>query len=236
MVKSKGEKNINDPAILLEMYEMYKSNNTNKEISLTSFKNFAIKSFGIYISPYFENRHNSYTVYKDAVEKVKSDIFHYKINLYKSGKLHPQKICKELHDKGLTFDDINNEKFILKTIHKEYPFEKCKEGITIKDSYLKLMPVQGRTMVYKKPPNEIYVINIKGTNIYKIGVSCNTKRRIFDLRAANPFPIDVIHIQKSLFPSELERKIHNHLSDKHIKNEWFKVDDINSVLDIIKKG
>jgi hypothetical protein len=189
---------------------------------------------------YVVNYHNGIKTHIDVSEFFDIAIFNNKISLYKSGVLHYSKICKELHDRGITFDDIgihNLKKTILKkTIPGEFPYQSCKEGITIKDSYLKKIPNQAKNMAYKKPPTEIYVINIKGSNIYKIGVSSNSRRRIFDLRAANPFPIDVIYVQKSLFPAQLERKIHNHLSDKHIKNEWFKIDDIDIVLGIIKKG
>ena len=229
-------KSLENPERLNQLFDIYKSKNKHEEISLTSFLNFTKSTFGIYLSPYFENRSNSYILFQNAINNIRSEIFNNKMNLYKSGKLHHQKICKDLYDKGLSFNDINNEKFILKNIPGEFPYQSCKKGITIKDTYLKKITNQAKNMTYKKPPNEIYVINIKGSNIYKIGVSSNSQRRIYDLRAANAFPIDVIYVQKSLFPAQLERKIHNHLSDKHIKNEWFKIDDIDIVLGIIKKG
>ena len=229
---------IESPEKLIELFELYKTNvsNTENEMSISSFEDFTRNNFSISLSAYITNRELRYTEFVDSIKNIKSEIFNHKINLYKSGKLHHQKISRDLYDRGLNFDDINKEKFILKTISNEYPFEVCKKGITIKDVYLKKMPVQSKNMVHKTIPNELYVINMKGTNIYKIGISCNSQQRIYNLRAANPFPIDVIHLHKCLFPKELEIKIHNYLHDKHIKNEWFKIDDIDNLLNIIKLG
>lgn len=231
-------KAIETPDNLIKLFQLYKSNvtNTDNEMSISLFKDFAGNNFGICLQPYFTNRELRYTQFVDSIKSIKSEIFNYKLNLFKLGKLNYSKITRDLYDRGLNFDDINKEKFILKTIPNVYPFENCKSGLTIKDDYLKKMPPHTKNVINKTSPNELYVIKIKGTNIYKIGVSSNSQRRIYDLRAANPLPIDVIHLQKCLFPKELETKIHNYLHDKHIKNEWFKIDDIDNVLNIVKLG
>jgi hypothetical protein len=254
--KKDGRSKMFTPEILKGLFNQYKNqlkstphllNGITQDCTIlqsTTERPYAYEEFEAYvientkakgIDQYFTNQGGAYKEFSEVCTDIKSEIFNNKITLYKSGGLHYSKICKELHDRGITFDDIGNHN-LKKTIPGEFPYQSCKEGITIKDSYLKKIPNQAKNMAYKKPPNEIYVINIKGSNIYKIGVSSNSQRRIFDLRAANPFPIDVIYVQKSLFPAQLERKIHNHLSDKHIKNEWFKIDDIDIVLGIIKKG
>jgi hypothetical protein len=108
--------------------------------------------------------------------------------------------------------------------------------LTVNDKFLKNKSEQSKHTMWESNPDTIYVININGTNIYKIGISKNHKRRIKDIRQSMPFNIDVLLIKKSLFAYELEQSIHEEYKDYHIKNEWFKINDIKKLLNKLANG
>lgn len=69
----------------------------------------------------------------------------------------------------------------------------------------------------------IYVLNIVGTNYYKIGVSNKPNRRIRDLKSATPFNIDTLYCNEYEEAYELENEIHQKIRDSYIKSEWFEL-------------
>jgi hypothetical protein len=220
-------KYIETPEKLWELYTQYKD--INNEISREGFELFCKKTIGnvkMYFSPSIHKEFN------DIVLKIKDDIFKHKFSLYKKGLLHHQKICKEAKNRGLNISESVN--FIGKTDKNQFVIE---NGIiSIKDNLLKKKSHTAKILISNKIPDTIYILNIEGTNIYKIGTSQNVNRRIKDICASNPFHIDIIHIQKVKFAYEVEQSIHNEIDNCHIKNEWFKIKDIDKIIDIIKNS
>lgn len=69
----------------------------------------------------------------------------------------------------------------------------------------------------------MYIINIRNSDLYKIGVTTNIIRRKKQFETANPFDF-YLH---EFFPTDdchkLEREIHKRYTQKRYKNEWFKL-------------
>lgn len=83
----------------------------------------------------------------------------------------------------------------------------------------------------------IYIINIEGTEYYKIGVSNNPDRRIKDIEASMPFVINILILIKIINSYEVEEKVHNELENHFVKREWFKLSrkKVNDALKLINK-
>jgi len=74
----------------------------------------------------------------------------------------------------------------------------------------------------------IYIVNQPGTSSYKIGFTKTPKRRILDMRVANPFlTIHDIYIGTQAD----ERALHKIYSDFRISREWFTL-SLNQIEDI----
>jgi hypothetical protein len=91
----------------------------------------------------------------------------------------------------------------------------------------------------KRFPNScIYIIRIKNTNYYKIGVSQNYKRRLRDIESSMPFTIELITIKKVKDAYNIETTLHDTFKQKYIKSEWFNLNelDIKKAKKIINTG
>lgn len=69
---------------------------------------------------------------------------------------------------------------------------------------------------------------------YKIGYSCDPKRRLKDLQVASPVELKcyyVAHLRQKTKKSE--KKIHKELKDYKVRGEWFDI-DINHIVNIIR--
>jgi hypothetical protein len=80
----------------------------------------------------------------------------------------------------------------------------------------------------------IYVINLQGTDFYKIGVSQSPKRRIKDLASASPFLVDILYLNTHENAFDLEVEIHHGIKSKYVRHEWFRLSPLE-VSDIIFK-
>lgn len=93
-----------------------------------------------------------------------------------------------------------------------------------------------------RPDGFVYILKMKGFNIYKIGVSSNPKRRIIDIDSANPFGVDLMFQEFFKNVYEMEECIHDSFSKNLLRKEWFKIhpDDIaimiNQLKDLSKEG
>ena len=210
-----------------ELFVEYK--NENDEISINGFQDFCKKTIGEVKHYFHKSTHESFN---DVVRVIKDEVFKSKLNLYKQGKIHHQKICREASERGI--DLAKTPLNIGKTNKNQFIVEDGK--LSIKDEFLKKKSHTAKLLISKKAPNSIYVLNIEGTNIYKIGTSQNTNRRIKDICASIPFHVDIIHVQKVMFAYELEQSIHEQIDHLHVKNEWFKIKDINRIINIIKNA
>jgi hypothetical protein len=71
------------------------------------------------------------------------------------------------------------------------------------------------------PDGYMYIIRLKGHDIYKIGVSRNPKRRINDIKSSNPFDIEIKYLKFYKDVYQLEKLVLDRVEINKIKGEWF---------------
>ena len=92
------------------------------------------------------------------------------------------------------------------------------------------------------PDGFLYFIKLKGFDIYKIGVTSNLKRRLYDIDSNSPFGVKLIDsfFFKNVY--EMEEMIHDNLKGNNVRKEWFKLDSdylkviIDQVGELSKEG
>lgn len=87
---------------------------------------------------------------------------------------------------------------------------------------------QGRA-ASKDPTGYVYVLKSHG--LYKIGKTKNPKQRIETINALNAIPVKIILIKTVINFTAAETRIHSLFQDKHVRGEWFRLDE--SDLDLI---
>jgi hypothetical protein len=218
---------IKTPEKLYELFQFYKEN--HEKISVNGFHIFCKEN--VYAVKHLFT-YSRFLEFNEVVEKIKDEIFQHKLIQYQKGLLHFGSIVKEAKIRKI---DINNDfKFDANKSVNQFVIENGL--ISIKDSLLTKKTVNAKSITNTKAPNTVYVLNIQGTDLFKIGTSQNVNRRITDITCCNPFIIDVVHIKKTEFAYEIEQYIHNLIDDRHVKNEWFKLKDIDKIIDIINEN
>jgi len=73
----------------------------------------------------------------------------------------------------------------------------------------------------------VYIIQMLGTNFYKIGMTRqkNPYDRIKSAETYAPLGIKEIKIIESVYPSKLEKELHNDFKHKRKKGEWFELNN-----------
>lgn len=71
----------------------------------------------------------------------------------------------------------------------------------------------------------VYLIKNKSNNHYKIGISDDVSRRLIQLQTGNSCELEVIAILHTSNAVQLEQDLHHHFNRKHIRGEWFELDD-----------
>jgi hypothetical protein len=218
---------LSSPEEFWDLFQRYKMQ--NEELSIKGFEKFGKEVIGN-IDRYFNKPYPK--EFTEVVYKVKEVIYENKISLYKRGRLTHSKVAREIKSRGLNLDKAFKD--IIKEVVNNQ-FEIHNGLLTVSDSFLKKKNHMASHIMYKKIPDTIYVLNINGSNLYKIGITQNIKRRINDIRASMPFSIDLIIAKKSLFAFDLEQSIHEYYKEYHVKNEWFKITNTKELLAMINK-
>ncbi len=78
--------------------------------------------------------------------------------------------------------------------------------------------------------NGVYVVNIRDTNKFKIGITKNINRRLREFKTSNPFTIDLWYFIETSFPRKVERQIHETLNLKRYSGEWFELKIFGDIL------
>jgi hypothetical protein len=71
----------------------------------------------------------------------------------------------------------------------------------------------------------VYVINIKNTNLYKIGIAVNVENRYNELYRIIPYDLILVNTYKVNHDKTVEFSLHKHFEDKRVRGEWFVLDD-----------
>lgn len=74
---------------------------------------------------------------------------------------------------------------------------------------------------------EVYLIQQQNSNLYKIGVSRNPKKRIDTLQTSNPETLILIKQFKTKHSFRLENYLHKRYTDKNVQLEWFELDKVD---------
>lgn len=69
--------------------------------------------------------------------------------------------------------------------------------------------------------SEIYIINMVGTNFYKIGYAKNSEQRLKILQIGNPFELTLVNSFLINNPKKVEKNIHTKLAEHKVRGEWF---------------
>lgn len=83
-------------------------------------------------------------------------------------------------------------------------------------------------------PDHLYIIQQRGSRLFKFGVSKNPKRRLQTLQTGNPQQLSLL----VSFPCEgisayaAEATIHRHLGPEHVKGEWFNIESDDRVVEL----
>lgn len=82
----------------------------------------------------------------------------------------------------------------------------------------------------------LYLIQQKGTNLYKIGVTSNLNNRIQQLKIGNPDEIEFVAHRKIRDPYKAERFLHLYFREKLVRGEWFELSkkDIQTLINNFK--
>jgi hypothetical protein len=80
----------------------------------------------------------------------------------------------------------------------------------------------------------LYLIQQKGSNYFKVGISNNVKRRLENLQSGNPHKLYVVRYW-FIVDKSIEALIHNVLAAYHVHLEWFDIPDVTKVLAVIEK-
>lgn len=71
----------------------------------------------------------------------------------------------------------------------------------------------------------VYIIEVRDSNLYKIGVTKDIQKRLYQLQTANPFEFYLIEFFPTPKNRELESLLHRKYKLKRYKREWFKLKD-----------
>ena len=86
----------------------------------------------------------------------------------------------------------------------------------------------------------IYIIrDIINKNFYKIGISKEPQKRIFNLQTGNPNKLKLIFeliVNKNINSRDVEKVIHTYLKEQNmlISGEWFKIESEDFVFNLAK--
>ena len=94
-------------------------------------------------------------------------------------------------------------------------------------------------MNFNTNPGKVYLIVAllkDGTTQYKIGVSKHPKKRLLEIKTANPNDLSIVETFSSKYPYLVETSLKNRFSYKNIDGEWFDLDadDVSSFIETCK--
>lgn len=94
-----------------------------------------------------------------------------------------------------------------------------------------------RRKLKQKRTHSVYILKIKKTDRYKIGISCNVNSRVSSINTSSPFNVEFVHSKESDIAYKLEKYLHKEFDDKRLDGEWFKLnnEDLNKAIQLINQ-
>ena len=83
----------------------------------------------------------------------------------------------------------------------------------------------------------IYLLKQENSNLYKIGVTKNTSKRIKQLQTGNAIPLELVETFQTSHDYKMETALHAQFSLKRMEGEWFKLsqEEVDSFFDICSR-
>ena len=77
---------------------------------------------------------------------------------------------------------------------------------------------------YASESSGVYIINVAGTTLCKIGFSTNVEQRFRYFTRIIPYDLALLSFFPAPDPLSLERKLHERFRDQQVRSEWFELD------------
>jgi hypothetical protein len=225
-----NRRNIESPEMLWDLFVEYKKSTV--DITATSFLAHLAKTRG-HCNDYLKSN-KKHPTFRDVAEKIKKEIFDYNLQRYINGEINHSVINFSIKKNGISHKPNAGANNYYQTRQRPNEFVMNKGVLTLSDKCLGPRINKVTKHLYKNPPDTVYLLNISGSNIYKLGVTQNAKRRIFVIRSAMPFNVDIVDIFTSDNVWDIEDSFYNEYQHCHIKNEWYRIEDIDLVLKKLK--
>ena len=92
-----------------------------------------------------------------------------------------------------------------------------------------------KTNSKRYPDGFIYILKLKGFDLYKIGVSNKPKRRIRDIKNVLPFESNIVFCKRYIDVYSLEKQLHDLYIENKARKEWFYIynEDVTEVLSML---
>jgi Meiotically Up-regulated Gene 113 (MUG113) protein len=167
------------------------------------------------------DHHEDWFVY--ARSSVQAREFHENYVGYDPGEARSSSICRlpsKLRSNLPSYAPYEDLALLgVKIVHRDYPavFEKdgirFREGAVVDDIYTAATDnIAG-----------LYVLQMRDTEFFEIGVTTNLRRRILSLKTANPTRFAVTCFVEVKEPSRLESKLHFQFRKNRQEGEWFRL-------------
>lgn len=81
-------------------------------------------------------------------------------------------------------------------------------------------------IIIEKVKNQegVYIISIKDSNLFKIGLTKDIEKRLKQLQTGNPFEYKLVEFFQTTKFKELEKTLHKKYKKNRYKNEWYILD------------
>jgi hypothetical protein len=112
-------------------------------------------------------------------------------------------------------------------LDKELSPIRTEHGSIEENCYVSIDSIGDEILFPNKKINEndnLYIINVENTNLYKIGVSNDVKKRLIGIQTGNPFKCVIYKIYPSKYAYRAEAYLQNKFKNKNTNGEWFSLD------------
>lgn len=76
---------------------------------------------------------------------------------------------------------------------------------------------------YRYGAGYVYLMKEVGGDLYKIGISINPQKRLYDINNTMPFDVELVHTMPVREMKKCEDSWHYIFREKHVKGEWFRL-------------
>jgi hypothetical protein len=113
----------------------------------------------------------------------------------------------------------NLSRWGVKVVHEDYPAVYETDGVRFKEGAI----VEDIYTAATDNVSGLYVLQMRDTDYFKIGVTTHLRNRISSLTTANPIRFAVTCFVEVKHPSSLESKLHRNFRRNRQEGEWFRL-------------